>query len=63
MDITPTLKGDDASYYQSQIGVLRWIFEIGRVDIIVEVSLLTSKLLPREGHMAQVFHCYAYLKI
>jgi hypothetical protein len=49
MDITPVLKEDDASYYQSQIGVLRWIVEIGRIDIIVEVlSLLASQLaLPR----------------
>jgi hypothetical protein len=43
---------------------LRWIVEIGRIDIIVEVSLLASQLaLPREGHMAQIFRCYAYLKI
>jgi hypothetical protein len=64
MDITPVLKEDDASYYQSQIGVLRWIVEIGRIDIVVEVSLLASQLaLPREGHMAQIFRCYAYLKI
>jgi Reverse transcriptase (RNA-dependent DNA polymerase) len=67
MDMTPTLKEEDASYYQSQIGVLRWIVEIGRGDIIVEVLLLASRqlALPREGghDMAQIFHCYAYLKI
>ena len=31
-----------ASYYQSQIGVLRWMVELGRVDINTEVSMLDS---------------------
>ena len=37
--------------------------ELGRVDMITEVSLLASHLaLPREGHLEAVFHIYAYLK-
>jgi hypothetical protein len=56
MDITKELNTEDASYYQSQIGVLRWIVEIGRIDIITEVSLLASQMaMPREGHVMQVF--------
>ena len=63
MDITKELSTDDASTYQSHIGVLRWIVEIGRIDIITEVSLLASQMaMPREGHLMQVFRCYAYLK-
>jgi hypothetical protein len=45
------------------IGVLRWAVEIGRLDILLEVSLLSSHLaLPRKGHLEQVYHIFAYLK-
>jgi hypothetical protein len=48
LDITGELVGDDLSYYYSQIGILRWIVELGRIDIITEVSCLASCLaLPR----------------
>ena len=37
--------------------------EIGRIDILCEVSMMSSHLaLPREVHLAQVFHIFAYLK-
>ena len=53
----------DASYYQSLTGILRWIVELGRVDICTEVSLLSSCLaLLRAGLQEQVFHVVAYLK-
>ncbi len=64
MDESPELQADLASYYQSQIGILHWIVEIGRVDIITEVSLLASHLaLPREGHLDAAIHVFAYLKV
>jgi hypothetical protein len=63
MDITKELNTEFSSYFQSQMGVLRWIVEIGRIDIMTEVSLLASQMaMPREGHMMQVFRCFAYLK-
>ena len=63
LDVSPELDAEDASYYQSLIGVLRWIVELGRVDICLEVSILSSHLaLPREGHMQQVFQTFTYLK-
>ena len=50
IDVTPELGPEDAAYYHSLIGVLRWIVELGRVDINVEASMLSSYLvLPREG--------------
>ena len=50
-------------YYQTQIGVLRWMVELGRIDIITEVSMLASQLeLTREGHLEAVFHIFGYLK-
>jgi len=64
LDVSPELNADDASYFQSQIGILRWMVELGRVDIMAEVSVLSSHIaMPREGHLDAVFHLYAYLKI
>ena len=63
IDVTPELNQEDAAYYQSLIGILRWIVELGRVDINVEVSMLSSHLaLPREGHMQELLHVFAYLR-
>lgn len=63
LDVTPELDAEQSSFYQSQIGVLRWMVEIGRVDIITDVSELSSHLaLPREGHLEAVFHMFAYLE-
>lgn len=63
LDVSPELSPEESAYYQSLIGVLRWIVELGRVDICLEVSMMSSHLvLPREGHLAQVFHIFAYLK-
>ena len=62
-DTSRELNPEEASYFQSQIGILRWMVEIGRVDMITEVSVLSSHLaLPREGHLEAVFHIFAYLK-
>ena len=63
LDFTPELSPSEAAYYQSLIGILRWIVELGRVDITCEVSELASMMaMPCEGHLDQVFHIFAYLK-
>ena len=63
LDITNELDTKDAAYYQSLIGILRWIVELGRADITVEASLMASMMaLPRQGHLEQLFHMFAYLK-
>jgi len=37
--------------------------ELGRVDIIMEVSLLASQMaMPCEGHLEAVFHIFGHLK-
>ena len=62
-DTTALLGDDDASYYQQQIGVLRWMVELGRIDICTEVSMLAAfSAAPRQGHLLAVLHLYAYLK-
>ena len=63
LDVTIELNAIDSAYYQSLIGILRWMVELGRVDICLEVSMLSSHLaLPREGHLDQIFNIFAYLK-
>ena len=37
--------------------------ELGRVDIYLEVSMMSSQMdMPREGHLEQMFHMFGYLK-
>ena len=63
IDITPDLGEENAAYFHSLIGVLRWSLELGRVDINVEASMLSSHLaMPREGHTPELLHVFAYLK-
>jgi hypothetical protein len=63
LDATPELDDRRANYYQGLIGVLRWIVELGRIDIMVAVAMLSRYLAnPREGHLEEVFHVFAYLK-
>jgi hypothetical protein len=63
MDVTPVLNAEEANYYQSLVGVLRWIIEIGWIDITTEVSMLAAHMaMPREGHLYAVFRVFAYLK-
>ena len=55
LDTSEVLDPDDASYYMSQIGILRWCVELGRIDIITEVSELASfSAMPRQGHLDAV---------
>ena len=42
LDGSPELNNDDRTYYQELIGVLRWATELGRVDILHEISLLSQ---------------------
>ena len=60
MEKTPALEQDLASWYQSLIGILRWMVEIGRVDIITELSMMASHIaMPREGHLEAVLKVLA----
>jgi hypothetical protein len=62
IDTSPELGDEDASFYQLQIGVLQWIVELGHIDIITEVSTLSSHVvMPRQGHLEALFHLFGYL--
>ena len=42
---------------------MRWMVEIGRIDIVTEVSMMSShNAYLREGHFETVFHMMGYLK-
>jgi hypothetical protein len=63
LDVSPELDPVEASYYMSLIGILRWIFELGRLGICLECSMMSSHMaMPREGHLYQLFQVFAYLK-
>ena len=63
MDCTAELKAAGTQRFQEIIGSLRWAIEIGRVDILLEASLLSKHLaLPREGHLEQALHIVGYIK-
>ncbi len=63
IDVSPKLGEADASYFDSLIGVLRWIVELGRVDLDVEVLIMSLHLaLPPEGHLKEIYHIFGYLK-
>ncbi len=43
-DTSPELTPVKATYFQSLIGVLRWIVELGRADLAMETSALASMM-------------------
>ena len=64
MDLSPLLSPDEASYFQTIIGVMIWLVELGRIDIAVEVSQISSFLdMQRQGNLVNTLHIMSYLKI
>jgi hypothetical protein len=62
LDESRELDDEEKTFYQEMIGILRWSIELGRCDILLEVSLLSSHLsLPRLGHMQAACHIFNYL--
>ena len=64
MDVTEYLKADGLKWYPEIIGSLGWAVVIGRIDILLEVSLLSTHLsIPQEGHLEQFFHIFGCIGI
>ena len=62
LDVTPHCDEEHASRYRQIIGILRWAIELGRVDILTEVSLLSQyQANPREGHLEALYWMMNYL--
>ena len=63
MDVTLELDAEMMNRFQQFIGVLRWAIELGRIDILTEVSCLSQHLAsPREGHLHAVYKIFRYLQ-
>jgi hypothetical protein len=63
VDVSEELQGGEVSLYQQYIGVLRWACELGRVDILLEVALMSSHMaMPRRGHLEALYSIFAYLR-
>ena len=62
LDVSRVLSDKMTNRFQQLIGILRWAVELGRVDIMFEVSQLSSHLaLPREGHLDAAYGIFIYL--
>ncbi len=43
---------------------MRWMVELGHIDIATEVSMLSSYLVcPRKGHLENALHVMGYLRL
>ena len=64
LDVTPELNDELGSRFLQLIGIIRWVIELDRLDIFVEVSQLSQHHgLPRRfGHLNALYHIFAYLK-
>ena len=63
LDKTDQLNDDDAILYMQLVGILRWLVELGRIDVCGEVSMMSAyNAMPRIGHFHAVLHIFAYLQ-
>jgi len=52
LDVSPECNEKGTQEFQQLIGILRWAAELGRIDYLYELSLLSSHLaMPHEGHL------------
>ena len=64
LDVSIECNDQQVTLYQNMIGILRWVVELGRIDIAYEVSVLSRFLVnPRTGHLVQALHIFKYLDI
>ena len=64
LDDSPLLEPQDIARYQELIGILRWGCELGRLDILHEVAIMSTFLAaPRQGHLDEVYHIFSYLEM
>eukprot|EP00980_Cylindrotheca_fusiformis_P001039 scaffold282_cov121-Cylindrotheca_fusiformis.AAC.1 len=63
LDGSPELDSEGTQFFQELIGILRWATELGRVDVLHEVSILSQyQAGPREGHLEQALRIFGFLK-
>lgn len=63
LDATKECGEEHSSRYRQIIGILRWAIELGRMDILLEVSLMSQfQAAPREGHLEALYLIVHYLE-
>jgi hypothetical protein len=63
LDYSPFLSNEAAVYFMELIGILHWAVELERIDIMINVSMLSSYTMqPRRGHLDQAFYILGYFK-
>ena len=63
LDLSSFCSNEQIHLFQQLIGMLRWLIELGRVDIQLETTKLSSYLAgPRIGHLHQALHIFKYLE-
>jgi len=63
LDITPLFNDEETNQFQSFISILRWIVELGCLDIYVHMVMLSLYLMnPRVGHTEALYYIFGYLK-
>ena len=63
MDMSLELKQDGLQWYQEMIRILWWVVELGQVNVLLEMALMSTDLaMLRWGHLEQLHHMFGYLK-
>ena len=63
LDVMEELDETGVTKIQGFIGTFRWMIELGRMDILTEVSQLSSfQAMPRVGHLEACYVIFAYLR-
>ena len=63
LDTTPELDANHTRLCLEWVGILRWAVELDRLDMYLEVSLISSQIAnPRCGHLKEILHIFAHLK-
>ena len=61
---SPESDEKEAAFYQSLIGILQWMVEMGRLDICMEVSEMSYFVsMQIEGHLRKLLYMFVYLNI
>ena len=62
LDVTDECDAEHVSRFQQLIGILRWAIELGRIDVQIEVALLSQyQASPRDGHLEALYLIFHYL--
>eukprot|EP00970_Alexandrium_tamarense_P000827 scaffold95_cov108-Alexandrium_tamarense.AAC.12 len=62
LDTTDELPPDLVSRFQQLIGIGRWAVELGRIDIHLEIALMSQyQASPRYGHLEAMYTIFHYL--